>query len=130
MQSALADLKLDLARAAQIGPWIDRFPWAAVGVAAVAGFAAAAAVVPPSSEKARAAEDSENDRCTCPVHGEASAAAKPGVAAKLLDSLFDVAKVGLVRALSQGLQSGFGPQPPHPNGEQSVDSATAEAVAV
>jgi hypothetical protein len=48
----LAQLKLDLVKTADPRAWMNVHPWATLGAAAVAGFAAAATVVPSKEQQA------------------------------------------------------------------------------
>jgi hypothetical protein len=41
LESTLDDLTFDMAKAAEVRRWIERYPWATLGVAVVAGFTAA-----------------------------------------------------------------------------------------
>jgi hypothetical protein len=43
---ALDDVRQSLSRSSDVGAWVKRYPWSALGVAAAAGFVAVAALVP------------------------------------------------------------------------------------
>jgi hypothetical protein len=98
---AAADLKDGLSKSADLRPWIQHYPWIALGVATVAGFTAATAITPASAPK-----DSIGDRLShLQPNGYGSAhhpisptppsppPVRAGVTSSLLGSLFDVAKV-------------------------------------
>ena len=62
--STLDDLTLDVARAADLRRWVRRYPWAAVGTAAVAGFTLAYILTPKRRETTARSVEGE------PVEGE------------------------------------------------------------
>jgi hypothetical protein len=99
--ATMQDLKAGLSTAADPRLWAQQHPWASVGAAAVAGFAAAAIVVPPGERKL-------SDRLSAMLEGmqqlprgvEAAAAAPsraamPGPLATIMESLVDVAKTAI-----------------------------------
>jgi hypothetical protein len=102
---ALADLKSSAASSTDMRKWVQHYPWAAVGAAVAAGFAAAAAVTPAPGESisdklARsrpAGHDCSSDH-PAGTRPKEEARDIPNIVDKLLSSLFDMAKI-LVQTL-------------------------------
>jgi hypothetical protein len=98
LSHALADVKTGLAQSADVRLWVKHYPWAALGAAAAAGFAAAAAVTPAAGQSLQdkfsqlrpSDQSAANETCT---NLPPRAAKSSSVTNKLIDSLFELAKV-------------------------------------
>ena len=105
----LAELKNGLSTSANLRLWVKHYPWAALGAASVAGFAAATAITPAAGESlsekmsrlksnVRESTPSDNGRPA----GEAEKSSR--VKATLMDSIFDLAKTLVQTVLLATLQ--------------------------
>ena len=98
---ALADLKSGLSTSADLRLWVKHYPWAALGAAAAAGFAAGAVVTPAPGESLtdKLSKLKPNGRQTRAEEGAPSDRQKTSnVGSGLTGSLFDLAKT-LVESL-------------------------------
>jgi hypothetical protein len=106
LSQAVADLSSGLTSTADLQQWIKRYPWAALGAATVAGFAAAVALTPSRGEGETVAEqpsplrpagesEAGESGVAPPAHQQARAA---GAYDLLVSALFDLAKT-LVQTL-------------------------------
>jgi len=137
MARTLEELKASLQTAADLKLWTRQHPWAALGVAAVAGFAVANAVTPskhgPAATPPWAAYG----------NGYAPAAAAPQPAANhygalnsLLAPLFDMAKVALQSTIASAIGGAMTKQaveaetPPQPQdvAQETYTSETSAAL--
>jgi hypothetical protein len=109
LSGAFAALKADLAKGADPRAWAHQYPWAAVGAAAVAGFAAASAFVPSKEEQAlkklERIERALRPDYSSPEHGAAQRAAAPdskpkSLTGRLVSELFSALKPALSSALA------------------------------
>jgi hypothetical protein len=100
LSHSLAKLKLGLTDSADLRQWVKYYPWASLGAAAAAGFAAAAAVTPAQGEsfKDKLARlkpvvplGSAEDLKSAPRQSNSSRRAS--VTDNLINSVFDLAKV-------------------------------------
>jgi hypothetical protein len=97
----IGDLKSGLSTAADPRLWARQHPWAAVGVAAVAGFAAAALVVPSQDKKLKEKLadifDAVSPRDKAESNGDAKVDPRsgPGPMAMAMGPLIDLAKTAL-----------------------------------
>jgi hypothetical protein len=93
-----------LANSADLREWVKYYPWASIGAAAAAGFAAAAAVTPAQGESvkeklARLKPEMHSSSDEQPADAAQSKAARhSSVTDNLINSVFDLAKV-LVQTL-------------------------------
>jgi hypothetical protein len=111
IEETLRRLKGDLEHAADVRVWTRRYPWAALGVAAVAGFAAATAVVPARGQSLKekfngAQQPREQEECPIKSHRTG-----PGVGMMLLGSLFDLAKVAVAKSVAAAAEPAPAPEP-------------------
>jgi hypothetical protein len=124
---AVADLKSGLTSSADLRLWVKHYPWAALGAATVAGFAAAATITPAPGESVSdklsrlrsngsngTAEESAN-------HPAERAKQRSTVKASLIDSLFDLAKTLIQTVFLATLQSRAAG---HPQSESTTSPAT------
>jgi hypothetical protein len=120
IDETLRRLKDDLERAADVRLWTRRYPWAALGAAAVAGFAAATAVVPVRGQslKEKLTGNGSDPNEQGPQQTEAKqAAVGSGVGVMLLTSLFDLAKIAVAKSVAAAAQPPPAPAPePDPAG--------------
>jgi hypothetical protein len=100
LSHSLAELKLGLTESADLRQWVKYYPWASLGAAAAAGFAAAAAVTPAQGEslkdklarlKPAVQPNSEEDSKSAPP--QTHSAKRASVTDNLINSVFDLAKV-------------------------------------
>jgi hypothetical protein len=96
---AIADLKAGLATAADPRLWAQQHPWAAVGIAAAAGFAAAALVVPTPAQKLsdRVSDLLRGIQPSAGDNGEAAEGPPPGAGplAGVMEALVDLGKTAI-----------------------------------
>ena len=106
LTQSLAGLKLGLTNSADLRQWVKCYPWASLGAATAAGFAAAAAVTPakgetindkiaqlrPNGQPTTAPEDSPS------APTQFNATRRASISDQLISSVFDLAKV-LVQTL-------------------------------
>jgi hypothetical protein len=122
--NTLADLKNGLTTSADLRLWVKRYPWAALGAATVAGFAAGAAVTPAPGQSIREklSRLGANGR-RAPVEkpsdvaDSVTATSKASFKSVLLDSLFDLAKTliqTVILATVRGQGTATGPDPDIP----------------
>jgi hypothetical protein len=104
LSQAVADLSSGLTSTADLQQWIKRYPWAALGAATVAGFAAAVALTPardetvaekPSPLRSTGESKASESGAASPAHQQARAA---GASDLIVSALFDLAKT-LVQTL-------------------------------
>jgi hypothetical protein len=104
LSQAVADLSSGLTSTADLQQWIKRYPWAALGAATVAGFAAAVALTPlygetvaekPSPLRPTGETEASESGAAPPAHQQARAA---GASDLIVSALFDLAKT-LVQTL-------------------------------
>jgi hypothetical protein len=112
------DLKKSLRTSADLRLWTRRHPWAALGVAAVAGFSAATVVTAKRTAKTETAGDA-NGRGQ--EDTESHTASSPTLAATIFSSLFDLAKVALETSIAAAAA-----QPP-PDEEQVQERSTSQS---
>jgi len=96
----IEELKASLHTAADLSLWTRQHPWAAVGVAAAAGFAVANAVTPSKHPPAPPWVN-----YSAPGYAPSAAAAPPGASPlnSLLAPLFDMAKVALQSTIASAI---------------------------
>jgi len=114
------DLKKSLRMSADVRIWTRRHPWAALGVAAVAGFSAATVVTAKRTAKANTAGDT-NGQKEHSGHDSSSTT----LAATIFSALFDLAKVALETSIAAAAA-----QPPSDNEhahERSDSQSSAES---
>jgi hypothetical protein len=106
MSRTLEELKASLRTATDLKLWTKQHPWAALGVAAAAGFAVANAVTPSK----RGSDRSAPPPWATYGNGYQAAAAAPPPSAKgygalnsLLAPLFDMAKVALQSTIASAI---------------------------
>ena len=118
---ALHGLKGGMASSTDMRKWVEHYPWAALGAAAAAGFAAAAAVTPAHGEslqeKASRLMPKHEEPKPSDGDGATSRAAMPSrmsaISDRLINSLFDIAKI-LVQTLIVTTLRGPEPQESSP----------------
>jgi hypothetical protein len=100
LSKSLAELKLGLTTSADLRQWVKYYPWASLGAAAAAGFAAATAVTPAQGEsvKEKLARWKPDMRSTADDDGTTAANAakaprRASVSDNVINSVFDLAKV-------------------------------------
>jgi hypothetical protein len=99
LSRAVTELKLDAASAGDLRKWTQRYPWAAVGTAAVVGFAAAAAVTPAPGETFfdHLSQQKPKSRPYATNSGVAEDKLAPpkqsAFSEKVIDGMFELAKV-------------------------------------
>ena len=105
LTQSLAGLKLGVTNSADIRQWVKYYPWASLGAATAAGFAAAAAVTPAKGEsindkisrlRRNGQPISADDSATAPT--QINSPRRASVSDQLISSVFDLAKV-LVQTL-------------------------------
>jgi hypothetical protein len=123
LQNALSGLKSGLTSSADLRAWVKRYPWAALGTAAAAGFAAGTAVTPLprrtlEKQLSECSTIGQADReAGATVSPRASAPAKRSVVSdKLITSLFDLAKFALQSVILATLR----PPAPQQDGEAAA----------
>jgi hypothetical protein len=105
LSHSLAQLRLGVANSADLRQWVKHYPWASLGAAVAAGFAAAAAIAPAKDESvtdklSRLVPDEHsdaNDGCSRGTT-QINASKRATIADNLISSLFDLAKI-LVQTL-------------------------------
>lgn len=110
LANTLADLKFDLAQAADLSRWVRKYPWISVGAAAVTGFAAASAIVPRPEDGAAAAGSPAKEPPKAERNGHAEAQSgkrQAGLSSKLLDTLLDIGKVGMMQLARSAIEGGL-----------------------
>jgi hypothetical protein len=113
--NSIADLRIGVLKSADLRAWVKHYPWAAIGTAAVTGFAAATAVTPARGQslhdKLSTFHANGNSRAAEPATSprESSATGGTAVKDKLVSSLFDLAKTAVQTILLATLR------PPAPN---------------
>jgi hypothetical protein len=97
----LEELKASLRTSADLRVWTRRHPWAALGVAAAAGFSAATLVAARRDNNPSAPDENGNQSDEEPPvrRTRANHASKP-LAATIFSSLFDLAKVALQSSIA------------------------------
>jgi hypothetical protein len=85
LSKTVAGLKNSCAASVDAREWIKRYPWAAMGIATVAGFTVATVVTPPPGV---AISEKSSDRASSYSH-----ALRGRIAAMILGSLFDLTKL-------------------------------------
>ena len=105
LTESLAGLKLGLTNSADLRQWVKCYPWASLGAATAAGFAAAAAVTPAKGESIndKIARLRRNGQPTSADESPSAPAQfnsprRASVTDQLINSVFDLAKV-LVQTL-------------------------------
>jgi hypothetical protein len=99
LSHAIADLKTGLITSADLRRWVTHYPWAAVGAATVAGFAAGAAVTPAPGESIgeKLSKLRPPGQKNEPAQSTAAATGpypmSPNVKSTVITSLFDLAKL-------------------------------------
>jgi hypothetical protein len=100
--NTIGELRNGMASSADLRAWARRYPWAAVGAASVAGFAAGTAVTPAPGQSLQ--EKLQENLSRFQTNGEpqplesprpvreASATSTGAVSDKLISSIFDLAK--------------------------------------
>jgi len=112
MRQALADIGADLGHAVDPRLWTKEYPWASLGVAVVASFAATSAVVPSKRqaamkrleriEKMLAAEDlarEEARSASARTHEQ-----KPNFASQFIKQLIGLVQPAVVSAVAAGVR--------------------------
>ena len=94
----MADLKNGLKTSADLRLWVKHYPWAALGAATVAGFAAAAALTPAKGESIGEKLSSLKEAAKSSMAFERDQTAAQAVQVQsskttFLSSLFDIAKM-------------------------------------
>lgn len=97
----LQSLKEDVKSAADLHYWTRQHPWAAVGVASLAGFLAATAVVPAP----RAKSDVRHEPRDAHENGQSRGTAS-GALGWLMVPLFDLLKTSVEKYVAGAVQSG------------------------
>jgi hypothetical protein len=96
----LEDLKSSLRSTADLRLWTRKHPWAALGIAAAAGFSAAAVVASKRSESEQPERRERPDQAgVFPTGGVDDRQSKP-LMSTLFSSLFDLAKVALQSSIA------------------------------
>jgi hypothetical protein len=98
LSHAVADLRNGVKSSADLRLWVKHYPWAAMGAAAVAGFAAATAVTPAKGETvgeklSRLAKSAKPGETTDSAGQVSTQTASQSPKTTLLNSLVDIAKV-------------------------------------
>jgi hypothetical protein len=126
LTESLAGLKLGLSNSADVRQWVKHYPWASLGAATAAGFAAAAAVTPAKGE-------SINDKIARlrrnwqPTSADDSPSAatqinsprRTSVSDQLISSVFDLAKVLVQTLIVSILQRPAAAENPAPSPAES-----------
>jgi ElaB/YqjD/DUF883 family membrane-anchored ribosome-binding protein len=134
MAHTVQELKDSLRTAADLKLWTRQHPWAAVGVAAVAGFAVANAVTPSKHEHAPPPPWMAYGNGQAAPAGAPHAAKSYGALNSLLAPLFDMAKVALQSTIASAIggamqqQANEAETPPQPQ-DVSHDTVTSETSA-
>jgi len=110
--SALAEMKSELAQAADIKLWTQHYPWLAVGAAAATGFTMAAIVQKGSATAAEAPGEAERQRllretAKAPYNTPSvfPTSSKPKLGDSLLGSLFSLARTALEASLVAAIRA-------------------------
>lgn len=128
MARTLDDLKREFGQAGDPEKWVKRYPWASIGVAIVAGFAAANVVVPSGrkAERSRAEVEPEEEYAEPPRRAAAQKTrSEPSLWSKALDTLFDIAKVGVMQAVTQSLHANAAATAQPPEGSHPSEPANS-----
>jgi hypothetical protein len=112
----MADLKIGLKSSADLRLWVKHYPWAALGAATVAGFAAAAAVTPAKGESigeklSQLKEAAKSSVSSDSAQANARASQLQSPKPTLLNSLFDIAKV-VIQSVILATAQNQGQNPP------------------
>jgi hypothetical protein len=111
LQNAVGDLRNGLASSADLRAWVRRYPWAAVGAAAVTGFAAATAITPAPGESLQeklskiGANGDLHAKESAPVSIKSAAGTNSVLSDKLLSSFVDLAKTAVQTVILATLRS-------------------------
>jgi hypothetical protein len=124
----LQDLKEDVKSAADLGYWTRRHPWAAVGLASLAGFLAATAVVPSRGADAGGDHEPQPSR----EGGLARGAALDGLSwlvvplVDLLKTLVETYVTGAIQSRSQASAPGAGVQQSSSTSREATETGQSQ----
>jgi hypothetical protein len=125
LENALAGLKSGVASSADLRAWVKRYPWAALGTAVVAGFAAGTAVAPARNEslQEKISRLATNGQVEATEPRAKPTAPEPATRSlifdKLLTSLFDLAKFAIQSVILATLRP--------PTANQDPETASPDA---
>jgi hypothetical protein len=110
ISNALAELKTNVAKAADVKLWAHHYPWLTVGVAAATGFTLAT-IATSSNGDGRETEGEEETRqrllreAAKVPYNSAAVGAKPKLGDSLLGSLFSLARTALEASLVSAIRT-------------------------